>query len=73
MNVAIDLELEKKCWCCDGTGEPKMGRPRDGYTREDGSCALCKGVGWTTTDLGDKVLDFLRRHVKPECFNTPTA
>lgn len=51
-------ELEKKCWKCWGTGIIHI---------EDHSemiaCPECGGIGWVPTEDGQRLLDFLGRHL----------
>jgi len=57
---ANELELEKKCDGCKGTGVYYNDR-----------CQDCKGSGVVVTDLGDEILDFVLRRLMLERRKTP--
>jgi hypothetical protein len=49
-HVPSTIELDQRCWNCPG-------RDYDG-------CSICDGTGYTLTEDGRALLDFLKRHVK---------
>ncbi len=51
-------ELEKKCWNCWGTGIVHV----ENHT-EMIECPECSGIGWIPTEDGQRLLDFLERHL----------
>jgi hypothetical protein len=51
-------ELEVKCWQCWGTGMI----PSDNHHGMT-ECPECGGVGWIPTEDGQRLLDFLERHL----------
>ncbi len=55
MKINVDIDLETTCGRCDG-----LGRYRDW----DKTCPDCKGEGLVTTLFGDKILEFLAKHLK---------
>lgn len=59
--------LDARCWCCKGKGRPdKSQRPSlKGFILPDGSCEVCRGVGWELTDEGRAIINLVRRH-EPE-------
>jgi DnaJ-class molecular chaperone len=54
--MSANIVLEKKCETCDGSGR-EAGRIR---------CETCNGRGYVVTDDGERVLTFLRRHLREE-------
>lgn len=50
--VNVPMELEERCWNCQGTG-----------TDSNEECEWCGGVGYKTTKFGDAVLEFLKHHL----------
>ncbi len=52
---ANELELEKKCEICKGTGMTSGHR-----------CSDCKGKGYVLTQLGDALMALVRRHLALE-------
>lgn len=77
--VFFGLVLEETCPECKGAGviqnpmwakwwSSHHGSPPEGHwlykQKEEVECLNCNGVGYTPTDLGQRVLDFLGRHFK---------
>jgi hypothetical protein len=54
-NIA-DLELDVVCENCHGAGGWRA--ENRGWT----PCARCNGSGYELTELGEKLIDFVRRH-----------
>lgn len=61
MQVSVPLDLEVRCWCCDGTGDAEVVRDQN----EAGKCWRCDGIGYRLTDLGESIITMLDRH-KPK-------
>jgi hypothetical protein len=61
-----DPKLEQRCDACYGRGIvsfPSIRKcAKDGY--EMLRCSECKGSGIVTTEFGEEVLDFIRRHIE---------
>ena len=58
--IVEQLELDVQCWsCAAGARNPSLTNP-------DGSCEVCDGVGYTVTNQGQTVLDFIARHTGGE-------
>lgn len=58
MQVNVPLDLEEGCWACERTGVAL--RPRD--NDENGRCSYCEGIGTNLTNLGEAVIEMLKRH-----------
>lgn len=64
LNGQLSIEFDAACWSCappNGAGTPVI-------AEDDGTCSICRGRQRVTTDEGNELLAFLRRHLKPECF-----
>lgn len=64
LNGQLLIEFDTVCWSCaspNSAGSPSL-------AEDDGACSICHGRQRPTTDEGDELLAFLRRHLKPECF-----
>lgn len=57
--VTIVRGLDGPCWSCFGglANPPSM-------SDESGTCAICDGSGYTLTEAGEALLEFLGRHGK---------
>lgn len=45
--------LDEECWRCYGTGKDSQDGP---------ACDTCHGTGYITTEQGDVLLAFIKRH-----------
>lgn len=54
------VALDELCWCCEGEGRPMP--KNETFALKDGSCEICKGVGYTLTDLGYEIIRLVKRH-----------
>lgn len=56
---ALIVMLDEPCWSCfDGAGRIAMKRD------DADECAICNGSGYTLTEAGVALLEFVRRHVE---------
>lgn len=56
MSVEINIEFERECYKCYGTSA----------WMTDKSCEACRSTGRVSTELGDKLLEFLEHQgIKP--------
>ncbi len=51
-------DLETKCWMCWGSGFISAEDHGDGMP-----CPTCDGLGWLPTADGQRLLDFIQRHL----------
>ncbi len=65
MKLEFDFAWDDECWNCKGTG-----KSTDRSFSENGVCTICVR-GRQTSDQGEDLLEFLRHHLKPECFKEP--
>lgn len=50
-----EIRLDGFCWNCKGAGkEPN----------EDSICSWCNGTGYQLTDVGQGIIDLIKRHIK---------
>lgn len=47
-SVEIDIEFERECFKCYGASRYR-----------ESKCSICGSTGYVSTDLGDKLLEFL--------------
>jgi hypothetical protein len=52
------IVLDEECWSCTRT---KDGKPL--MMEEDGTCSICHGEKFILTEAGQRVIDFVRRHI----------
>ena len=50
--------LDEKCWVCESV---KEGKDMSNWM-EDGVCVHCNGTGFQLTDLGQSIIDLIKRH-----------
>ena len=55
--IDIIRQLEAPCWSCFG-GEGRFAMERD----SNNQCRICNGSGYTLTEAGAALLEFIRRH-----------
>jgi DnaJ-class molecular chaperone len=57
----MKLELEEQCWNCGGDGTDW-----DSETGKTTPCRVCHGKGYTISQDGQAILDFIKKHLMPE-------
>jgi len=53
-----NIQLDTKCWQCNS----KVLKPDEVRKDENGNCEYCGGVGFTLTDNGRSILEFIKRY-----------
>lgn len=57
-NTLLNQNFEELCVVCKGRGKHR------GY-HGDERCDTCDGAGYTTTEVGQRILDLMRHNLKP--------
>ncbi len=55
-----EVALDYPCWSCDG-GTEKDAEGKGLWT--DGVCDVCKGKGYKLTDVGEAIMELVKRYL----------